>query len=281
MAFNGSGVFVRLYNWVNDRNAGIKILSTRMDAEMDGMATGLSTCITKDGQTTVTANLPMAGFKHTGIGDAAARNQYAAAGQVQDSSLQYATVGGTANAITLTLTPAITAYVAGQVFYFIGTAINTGATTVNVSAVAAKNIYENGAALQGGEIQIGYCYAIFYDGTQFNLIRLGNGLITYNIQSGTTYTLTAKDCGKIVLFTSNSAVTLTFPQQSTTTLKQGFWCIIRQEGAGQVSLVLEGSDVLKSIGSATKLRATNSEAKIDLRTAGAPNTIYLFGDISA
>ena len=58
MAFNGSGVFVRLYNWVNDAAANIKIRADRMDNEMDGFATGLSSCITKDGQTTITANLP-------------------------------------------------------------------------------------------------------------------------------------------------------------------------------------------------------------------------------
>lgn len=42
MAFNGSGVFQRLYSWVTDRDAGTKINSTRMDAEMDGMVVGLN-----------------------------------------------------------------------------------------------------------------------------------------------------------------------------------------------------------------------------------------------
>ena len=72
MAFNGSGVFNRLYNWVNDRNAGTKISATRMDAEMDGMATGLSNCITKDGQTTITAAIPFNNQKITGLADASA-----------------------------------------------------------------------------------------------------------------------------------------------------------------------------------------------------------------
>jgi hypothetical protein len=60
MAFNGSGVFVRLYNWVNDRDADVAITSTRMDAEDDGFATGLSNCVTADGQTTTTAVVPFA-----------------------------------------------------------------------------------------------------------------------------------------------------------------------------------------------------------------------------
>lgn len=71
MAFVG-GVFTRLYNWVTDRNAGTKILATRMDAEFDGIATGLSQCVLKDGTQTVTANIPMSGFKLTGLGNATA-----------------------------------------------------------------------------------------------------------------------------------------------------------------------------------------------------------------
>jgi len=71
MAFSG-GVFSRLYNWVTDRNAGTKILAARMDAEMDGFATGLSQCVLKDGTQTITAHIPMSGFKITGLGNASA-----------------------------------------------------------------------------------------------------------------------------------------------------------------------------------------------------------------
>ena len=67
MPFNGAGTFNRLYSWVTDAANGIFVSSTRTDADTDDIATGLSTCITKDGQTTVTANIPMAGFKFTGL----------------------------------------------------------------------------------------------------------------------------------------------------------------------------------------------------------------------
>lgn len=273
--------YTRSYDWTDDRDAGTKILATRFDTEMDGMVTNLNNRLDKDGSVTPTANQPMGGFRHTGVGNASARDNYSAAGQIQDNSLNYVVAAGSANAITLDLTPSITAYATGQVFYFKAASANTAATTVNIDSVGAKNIYENGAALQGGEIQADFMYAIVYDGTQFNLVRLGNGLITYNVQAGTTYTLTAADCGKCVIFTSGSAVTCTIPQQSTTTLKQGWFCKIRQEGAGQVTVAVQGSDVVRSIGSATKTRAQYSEAVIDLRTAGSPNTFYLFGDISS
>lgn len=72
MALNGSGTFSRLYNWVTDRNNTVKITASRMDAEFDGIATALSTALYRDGQAAATANLPLGGYKITGLGDATA-----------------------------------------------------------------------------------------------------------------------------------------------------------------------------------------------------------------
>jgi hypothetical protein len=49
-AFNGSGLFVRTYNWVADKVNGVNITASRMDTEDDGYAAGLSLCVTRDGQ---------------------------------------------------------------------------------------------------------------------------------------------------------------------------------------------------------------------------------------
>ena len=59
MAFSG-GTFSRLYSWASDQSNGIKIRADRMDGEFDGMATGLSTCLRKDGTQTATARIPFA-----------------------------------------------------------------------------------------------------------------------------------------------------------------------------------------------------------------------------
>ena len=72
MAYNGSGVFARLYNFVTDRNENIKIRADRMDAELDGIATGLSTAITRNGQSTISAAIPFNDNRITGLGNAAA-----------------------------------------------------------------------------------------------------------------------------------------------------------------------------------------------------------------
>jgi len=76
-AFNGTGTYVRSYNWQVDKINGVKIRADRMDTEMDGFALGLSTCVTHDGQSPATANLPMGGFKHTGVADGTTRDPYA------------------------------------------------------------------------------------------------------------------------------------------------------------------------------------------------------------
>jgi hypothetical protein len=61
MPFDANGTFNRVIagGWVADAAAGTKITAIRHDAEDDGFAAGLSTCITKDGRTQPTANIPM------------------------------------------------------------------------------------------------------------------------------------------------------------------------------------------------------------------------------
>lgn len=154
MAFNGSGVFVRIYNWVNDAASNIKIRADRMDNEMNGFATGLTTCITKDGQTTPTANLPMAGFAHTGVGDGATRTYYTSIAQTQDGKINWVAAGGTADAITAAYAIPVTALVDGQVCFV--RAANANATTTptfSPSGLTARTIVKNGGqALAAGDI---------------------------------------------------------------------------------------------------------------------------------
>lgn len=69
MPFNGSGTFTRVYDWTDDEAAGTDIESSRMDAEMDGMASGLSNCMTRDGQSPATADIPFGSNKATGLAD--------------------------------------------------------------------------------------------------------------------------------------------------------------------------------------------------------------------
>ena len=138
MAFNGTGTFLRLYNWATDKINSIPITASRVDAEMDGMATGLSNCITKDGQTTVSANIPFNSFKATGLGSGTARTDAVNVGQVQDNQFLYlGTTSGSADAYTLTPSPAITTYTATQQFTAKISATNLTTTPyLQVSSIA-------------------------------------------------------------------------------------------------------------------------------------------------
>jgi len=72
MPFNGSGTFSRLYNWVTDKANAVKITASRMDDEFDGVATGLSNCLTRDGQSPPSQNIPFNNKRITGLADATA-----------------------------------------------------------------------------------------------------------------------------------------------------------------------------------------------------------------
>jgi len=68
MPFNGSGTFVRAYNWVNDANSSIPITASRMDADSNDFASGLTNCVTRDGQGVFGANINANGFSLTNLG---------------------------------------------------------------------------------------------------------------------------------------------------------------------------------------------------------------------
>lgn len=170
MSMNGSGVFV-----VN--SAGQPVVATTLitavafNAYTADAATAISTAIMKDGQTTISANIPFNAKKITGLGAASARTDGASLATIQDGTGVYvATVGGTADVITLTAAPAIAAYAAGQTFKFIAAGPNTTNVTVAINGLAAKAITKNGTtALVAGDILSGSMVSMVYDGTRFIL----------------------------------------------------------------------------------------------------------------
>ena len=173
MSFNGSGTFV-----INSTGQPVVtntvISSTAFNALTADLATGLSTTLTKDGQTTPTANIPMGTFKFTGLGVGSAATDSANISQVQSSFGSFLTASGT-DTITATVSPALTAYAVGQTFKFIVAATNTGAVTINISSLGAKSIVKNGStALVAGDLLINSLYQIVYDGTNFQLIGAGS-----------------------------------------------------------------------------------------------------------
>lgn len=170
MAFNGSGTFSLIAG--NPVVTGTVISSTWANNTLSDIASnGLSNCLTKDGQTTPTGNIPLGGFKITGLAAGTSATDAANVSSVQNSKGTYLTTIAGTNTITAQATPTLTAYTTGQEFTFIAAGTNTGATTINIDSVGAKNIFFNGAACVGGEITSGKIYTAIYDGTQFNLVN--------------------------------------------------------------------------------------------------------------
>lgn len=157
--------------WQEAHAAGVKIVDTFHDTHDEDIADSLNLALLKNGENTATAALPMGGFNHTNVGAATARTHYARFSDHQDQKGVYVpTVGGTANAITLTTGYSVDAYAAGQKFTFIAAQTNSSTATVAVDGLAAKNITgPAGATLAAGQILASALVTIQYDGTQFQL----------------------------------------------------------------------------------------------------------------
>lgn len=103
----------------------------------------------------------------------------------------YPTVGGTANAITLTNSVPISGYGNSLTQTFKATGSNTGAVTVNVDSKGSRNVKKLVAGvktdLATGDIYAGGIYQLFDDGTDF-LIKLdppanSAGLVLLSVQN--------------------------------------------------------------------------------------------------
>ncbi len=109
---------------------------------------------------------------------------------------------------------------------------NTATTGTAPNNVAPGYYYWNGSAWVAILSNI-TTSSISGNGTTTTLTNFGAEI---NNQSGSTYTLTATDNGKIISCTN--AITITVPA-----LTSGFNCLIVQRGTGQVTLVANGSSI--------------------------------------
>ena len=176
MARNGSGTYTLPAG--QPVVTGTSISSTVFNTLTVDLANALTTSLASDGQTVPSANLPMGNFRHTGVADATARNQYASFGQVQDGAAVWLTAVAGTNTITATAPLSMAVFVAGQRFRFLSVGANTTAVTINPNGIGAKSITKDGAtALAAGDIPSGTIVDITYDGVNFQL-KLGMFIAT-------------------------------------------------------------------------------------------------------
>ena len=182
MSYNGSGVFT-----INTAGqpviTGTTISSTTFNNLTADLATGLTTALTKDGQSTPTANIGMGAFKITNLAAGTVASDAARLDQVQGGAATFITVTGT-DTLTGTTSPALAAYATGNQFSFVVANTNTGAVTINVDGIGAKAITRTGTtALVAGDMVAGQAVEIIYDGTRFQLVN-GNSFTNVKV-SGT------------------------------------------------------------------------------------------------
>lgn len=136
--------------------------------------------------------------------------------QIQVQNGQFVVVGTIAGTNTITGTTvgtAPTALGAGQYVFFVPANSNTGAATFNRDSKGAVNVFYNGAALIGGELQANVAALIYHDGTQYQLISSARGNSDYqttgSVASATTTVLnTAAPYSQITGTTTITAITL-------------------------------------------------------------------------
>jgi hypothetical protein len=183
MPRNGSGSYTLPAG--NPVTTGTTISSSWANSTLSDIATALTNSLAKDGQTTPTANLPMGTYKLTGLGAGSAATDSVNLAQVQNGAATLLSSVSGADTITAVANPTLTAYATGNTFRFTSVGANTGAVTINIDSLGAKDLKKFGStALAAGDIPSGAAVEIYYDGTQFQLI----GLAASSISSTATAT---------------------------------------------------------------------------------------------
>lgn len=138
MSFNGSGTFL-----INSSGQPVVtntiITSTAFNALTADLAAGLSTCLTKDGQTTPTANIKLGGFKLVNVGAGTLAGDALIFGQA--ATVSGVTITGLTGLVKANGSSAATAATAGTDYVSPTVATNFTATqtfTGSASALAAK-----------------------------------------------------------------------------------------------------------------------------------------------
>ena len=213
MPFDGSGNVIRTDGtrtgasvWQQARDAGVNVSAPDADIHDEDLATAIENCITRNGENSPSANLPMNAKKHTGVADATQNSEYAAYGQLLALTQPFvgaANVAGTATAITLAPSPAITSYTTGKGFSFFAESASTGPTTVAVGSLSAVSMRRaDGTEIADGDWAAGRYIQIIYSGSVW----------LSNIQgpaSGGVGTITSvTGVSGIVASTSDGAVTV-------------------------------------------------------------------------
>lgn len=172
MPFNGQGVFVPSISFVADQAANIGPQASRFDTNFDDVASGLSNCITRDGQTTITSNLNMSNKKVVNLADATAGQDAVNVRIVQQASkFMYVGASGTGSLMTGSTNPTFTSLVAGMLFMVIVPADSAnGGCQFSVNGLAYQNVLSP-AAVVSGDFKTNDTLLLLWDGSNYRWIN--------------------------------------------------------------------------------------------------------------
>lgn len=111
------------------------------------------------------------------------------------------------DAYAITLVPAPAAYTTGLMVNFTAGTANTGAATLNVNGLGAKNITKNGTTTLGdNDIISGQAVSVIYDGTQFQMI---SQLPTQAVAQGVADTTATNEAAGTITDVTGGSITIT------------------------------------------------------------------------
>ena len=262
-----NGVHTGATLWAQDRDAGTKILAARHDTHDQDLADGINSTLEKSGSNAATGNLDIGSNRLTAVADGTAKTDAATVNQIQSNAPAFqATDTGAADAYVIALSPAVTAYAAGQAFTFKAGAASTTASTLNVNGLGAKAIKKlHDQDIASGDIESGSVVTVVYDGTNFQMTSQAASSFAPAAATSTktaAYTVIAGDAGSTILCSAASAdyeVALT----AAATLGDGFAVTIKKSDATKFMITInpnstETIDDLPDL----KLRNEHSEATL-------------------
>ena len=127
---------------------------------------------------------------------------------VLEDGIPFDQAAGATNAYTVTYSPVPVAYTEGMQISFATNAANTGAATINVNGLGAKNLFRDGAALESGDLVANQYVRAVYDGTQFLVIEPKN--TEFTIDDGSITPAKLSTGGPTWDGSGNTSVTGTF-----------------------------------------------------------------------
>ena len=274
MSYNGSGTF-NINTSGQPVVTGTVISSTAFNALTADLATGLSTAITKDGQTIVTANIPFNTFKLTGIGVATATGDALTYGQaatvttlvastsITDAALTSGrvTYAGTAGLLqdsanltfsgsALVVTGTLSA--TGNISTSAGGDVGIGMTPVNVlditktqNAASRANLLNSNASGAASA-----AYRATNGNANMEILMLGTGFTTAGVNTANTGVVSAS-YDLALSYGGGGAASLKFAYGSTEKMRLDSSGIVTMNAYGAGAATFSSAGVISSVSDET------------------------------